>query len=321
MNMIVDERARIATSNVVGWYERATVRTRPRIMVPASAQSEDIYPRSRQALATHPTIMGLGEEAVRYILNQSTYKYMYEIGLLETRFVIDCALKIINRAIYPGASDEERLDAITIVIDEGYHAHVALDFIIQMKAVSAVEPLSVPSTNRNLDAVRRTAAKLPERMQDTFELVAVCLAEHTLTKDLLSIGKERDTTLAFTQVMTDHVADEGRHAGYFSRLLSAYWLTLDDETKTAIGTLLPAHLDDYLAGDDDRLFDRQVMAAVGLDANQIETVLKDTDQSYFASVNSYIGTTKANLVNLLKRMGMLNHPATRAAFLARGLVE
>jgi hypothetical protein len=246
---------------------------------------------------------------------------MYEIGLLETRFVIDCALKITNRQIYPEASDRDRLDAITIIIDEGYHAHVALDFISQMKKISGVEPVAIPTTNGNLDAVARTVAKLPDCMQDIFELVAVCLAEHTLTKDLLSIGSERDTTRTFTQVMTDHVADEGRHAGYFSRVLGAAWLLQDDSVKRTIGVLLPAHLEDYLAGDEGRPFERQVLDAIGLDTAKIDRVLSDTQEVYLAASRAYITKTKANLVALLRRVGVLDNADTRAVFVTSGLLD
>ena len=320
MNAIPKEITKAQNDGISDWYAKATVRSTDRIIVPSSSRDEDIYPRSRQILSGHEIIKALGEPAVRYVLAQSTYKYMYEIGLLETRFVIDCALKIINGEIHEGATDDDRREAITVVIDEGYHAHVALDFIIQMKALSGVAPLDVPVTNRNLDAVRRTAAKLPPEMQNAFELVAVCLAEHTLTKDLLSIGREKDATVTFTQVMTDHVADESRHASYFSRMLSAYWAAQDNRTKATVGTLLPAHLDDYLAGDTGRLFDRKVMAAIGLEPEQVDIVLRDTNDAYLANVNEYIVKTKKNLVVLLQRNGVLSHPATRQAFVAHGLL-
>jgi P-aminobenzoate N-oxygenase AurF len=321
MNTALPESVEVGNDSVSTWYAKATVRTRPRIIVPTSVQGEDIYPRSRQPIASHQIVRDLGEDAVRYVLNQSTYKYMYEIGLLETKFVIDCALKIANRQIYPEANDRDRLDAITIVIDEGYHAHVALDFITQMKRISGVQPISVPTTNGNLNAVARTAAMLPDDMQDIFELVAVCLAEHTLTKDLLSIGKEHDATRTFTQVMTDHVADEGRHAGYFSRVLGAAWSLQGDGVKRTIGVLLPIHLEDYLASDDERLFDRQVLSAIGLDAIQVDRVLSDTKEAYLADSRAYITKTKANLVALLKRIGILNDADTRAAFVMSGLLD
>lgn len=297
------------------WYANATVRNSPRIIVPDAEGEEYIFPRTRQPLSEHPKVVALGHEAVNYLLAQSTYKYMYEIGLLETKYVIDCGLKIVNDQIMAGnVTEMDKLDALTIVIDEGYHAHVALDFIIQMKEKVGVSPISVPQTNGNLDAVGRAFAALPESAHRDFELISVCLAEHTLTKDLLSIGREKEASRTFTQVMTDHVSDEGRHANYFAGLVKRNWLAMSEENRLVIGRMLPAYLDDYLAGDEDRSFDRQALAGCGLSAADIEEVLRDTSASYYEAMNGYISKTKANLVNLLRRMGVLDHAPTKAAF-------
>ncbi|AJK49836.1 diiron oxygenase [Burkholderia plantarii] len=307
------EAARIDEA-VTRWYGNATVRNSQRILVPRSIVEENIFPKSRQLIAEHQIVSSLGSEAIAYVLAQSTYKYMYEIGLLETRFVIDCALKIINGEIIPAASEETRRDAITIVIDEGYHAYVALDFIIQLKASTGIEPLSVPQTNGNLDAVHRGYATLPAALHPSYQLLATCLAEHTLTKDLLSIGREKEATRAFTQVMTDHVSDEGRHATYFATQLREHWKTLDAATRERIGVFLPAYLDDYLAADLDRRFDRNVLEQLSLAPRDIDIVLGDTQVQFAKNAGDYIGVTRANLVKLLERCGVLDDTVVRRAF-------
>lgn len=301
---------------VTRWYDNATVRNSARIVVPQNIVSENIFPKSRQLIADHQIVTSLGSEALAYVLAQSTYKYMYEIGLLETRFVIDCALKIINGEIVPGADEHSRRDAITIVIDEGYHAYVALDFIIQLRQTSGIEPLSVPQTNGNLDAVRRGYERLPASMHASYQLLATCLAEHTLTKDLLSIGREKEATRTFTQVMTDHVSDEGRHANYFADLLRTHWKTLDGQTRSTIGAFLPAYLDDYLAADLSRQFDRSVLEKLPLSSDEIDTVLRDTQERFEANAVGYIDVTRKNLVKLLERTGVLDDASVREAFAA-----
>lgn len=312
MNAIAAAQSR-SGEHVERWYGAATVRNAARIVVPAPSCGEHVFPRSRQLLADHPEVVARGEDTVARILAQSAYRYMYEIGLLETRYVIDCALNIINDKI-AGATDDEKRQALTIVIDEGYHAYVALDFIIQLKDATGFEPIAVPQTNRNLDAVRRALESLPGGMHPDFHLISVCLAEHTLTKDLLSIGKEKEATRSFTQVMTDHVSDEGRHANYFAQMMKAHWARLPEATKTAIATMLPEYLDDYLAGDATRSFDRMLLKACGFDAARSRRIIEDTDPMYLASLQGYIEKTRDNLVRLLERAGMLEHPATRASF-------
>ena len=318
MNAVLQAVPASMPGSVEHWYAKATVRTSPRIIVPPSTAGEYIFPRSRQLLSEHPRVVALGDAAVAYVLAQSAYKYMYEIGLLETRFVIDCGLNIVNNVI-TGATDDEKRAALAIVIDEGYHAYVALDFIIQMKERNGIEPVCIPDTNGNLDAVGRAFALLPPEMHHDFQLVSVCLAEHTLTKDLLAIGREKDATRAFTQVMTDHVSDEGRHAGYFAKLTAAHWQRMPEATRVAIGQMLPAYLDDYLAGETERTFDRTVLQALGLDEGEVAHIIADTNAACLDSINRYIATTKANLVKLLQRMGILHHPTARAAFIAHGV--
>ncbi|RZL11958.1 MAG: hypothetical protein EOP40_00670 [Rubrivivax sp.] len=304
--------------NVSRWYANATVRHRPRIMVPDSSKGEFIFPRSRQLLSEHPLVTARGHDAVAYVLAQSAYKYMYEIGLLETRFVIDCSLNIVNNQI-KGFNDDEKREALTIVIDEGYHAYVALDFIIQMKSLTGIQPIEVPETNGNLQAVSQAMDALPAFMHNDFQLISVCLAEHTLTKDLLSIGREKDATQAFTQVMTDHVSDEGRHANYFARLMKQHWVSLPDATKTTIGFMLPNYLDEYLAGDGERSFDKKVLLALGMSEAEAMRVIDDTHPAFMDNLHSYVSVTKANLVKLLARCGVLDHAPTRASFVAHGV--
>lgn len=318
MNALVNINAQQFFESVNKWYANATVRNSSRIVVPDADKDQFIYPISRQLLAAHPKVQALGKQVVGYVLAQSAYQYMYEIGLLETRFVIDCSLNLVNNVI-KGATEEEKLDALTVVIDEGYHAHVALDFIIQMKRLTGIEPLQVPETNGNLSAVKRAFEKLPVEMHNDFQLISVTLAEHTLTKDLLSIGREKEASEAFTKVMTDHVSDEGRHASYFAKLMKAHWSRLPEETKDWIGAMLPAYLDDYLAGDEDRTFDRKILRGAGLSEQEVEAIIVDTQELFMSKLNGYIEITKANLVKLLVRCGVLEHQPTRDAFSRYGI--
>ncbi|MES2818762.1 MAG: diiron oxygenase [Pseudomonadota bacterium] len=313
MNTIVDINAQQFFESVNNWYANATVRNSARIRVSETDNEQFFYPLSRQLLGEHPKVQALGQPAVAYVLAQSAYRYMYDICLLETRFVIDCSLNIIGDVI-EGASEEEKLDALTVVIDEGYHAHVALDFIIQMKRLTGIEPLQVPHTHGILQAVARALERLPAELHSDFQLITVTLAEHTLTKDLLSIGREKDTTEAFTQVMTDHVSDEGRHASYFAKLMSKHWARLPEAHKQSIGALLPDYLDEYLAGDEGRVFDRQILRGCGLDEQEVDAIIADTQACFWSRYQAYTEATRANLVKLLRRCGVFEHQPTREVF-------
>ncbi|MCG9760809.1 MULTISPECIES: diiron oxygenase [Pseudoalteromonas] len=311
------ENIKKETNNIKHWYRKATVRTTDRIIVPSFDSDEYIFPPSRQPLVSHPLVISKGEETIGYILAQSAYQYMYDIGLLETRFVIDCSLNIVNNVI-EGFSDVTKREALAVVIDEGYHAYVALDFIMQMKEQNKIEPLEVPHSNGNLDAVRNAYKVLRPEIHNHFQLISVTLAEHTLTKDLLAIGDEKNTTETFNQVMSDHVADEGRHASFFMTATTNYWPKLPEEVKVEIGQFLPAYIDEYLKGDETRDFDRKVLLAAGFSEQETQTILDDTHEEYMARMNSYIQKTTLQLVEAVEKMRMFDHEPTKQAFIAHG---
>lgn len=295
------------------WYASATVKNSQRHYVPLDAKNEYVYPTSKVIISTHPLLEAKGDEVVKYAIAQMAYNYMYGIGLLETRFVIDCGLNIANNLI-TGFSEADKLAALRIVIDEGYHAHVALDYILQMKEITGIEPLMVPDTNGNLIAVNKAFEILPKEIHYDFQLIAVTLAEHTLTKDMISIGRDKEMSKTFSSVLTDHVSDEGVHAHYFARLMKEHWARLNDHTKDIISEMLPDYLDDYLAYDYHREFERNVLKNCGLNEIEIEKVINDTNPIFFSKSEDYFVTTKNNLISLLKRSGFFDHENLKKSF-------
>lgn len=312
------ENIKKETNNIKHWYRRATVRTTDRVVVPNLNSDEYIFPPSRQPLVKHPLVINKGKEAVSYILAQSAFQYMYEIGLLETRFVIDCSLNIVNNII-EGFSDVTKREALAIVIDEGYHAYVALDFIMQMKDQNSIMPIEIPQSNGNLDAVNNAYKTLRPEIHNHFQLISVTLAEHTLTNDLLAIGGEKDATQTFNQVMSDHVSDEGRHANFFMTATTNYWVKLPEEVKDEIGQFLPRYIDEYLKGDEERDFDRKVLLASGFTETETQQILDETNEEYMQKMNGYIEKTTQQLIEAIDKMGLLKHEKTRQAFIDHGV--
>lgn len=309
-------------ANISKWYGASTVRNAPRIMVPLDdKEGQFIYPKSRQNIVSHDLVKQKGDETTAYILAQSAYRYMFEIGLLETKFVSDVSLKIVNNEIFESKASE-KLEALAVVIDEGYHAYVALDFVMQMKQRTGLDPVDIPSMNGNLKAVNGVLDTIPEEFKNDFYLIACTIAEHTLTKDLLSVGREKDATESFTQVMTDHVSDESRHAGYFARMMKMNWTTnMTEESKDYIGSMLPAYLDEYLAYDKGRAFEQKVLEASDFSESEVQQIIADTDAEFIENSESYITTTKEIIVKLLKRSGFFTHDKTVKVFEQAGLLK
>ncbi|WP_323119083.1 diiron oxygenase [Burkholderia alba] len=302
---------------ISAWYEKATVRYTPRIIVPDYTSDALIYPTALSIVCEHPLVAARDKEIRSFILTQSAYRFLYGVGLLETKFVIQCSLDLVHDRIF-AIDDVKRLQALTVIIDEGYHAHVALDYIVQMREKSGIAPLSVPQTNRKLDATARAYAMLPPALRMDFQLLAVTLAENVLTNEIATMGREKELTKSYITLMTDHVADEGRHSNYFNDLMKVLWAQLDDTTQTTFGTLLPAFLDDFLGIDPHRVFEREMLSACGFSSGDLQRILDDTQGTYLSNHATLSTRTKTRLFRLMKTFGILDRDDVRGAFAAHG---
>ncbi|NVL30727.1 aminobenzoate oxygenase, partial [Pseudomonas syringae pv. actinidiae] len=113
-------------SFIDAWEGRATIRTRPRRIV--ENDEKLIYPLSRQPLVLSDTFTRECAHLRDYALVQSLYKFINDVVIFETEIVDKTARSIAkdNFAIrFPFAC---RYDAMTVVVDEDYHALVAMDF-------------------------------------------------------------------------------------------------------------------------------------------------------------------------------------------------
>lgn len=75
---------------------------------------------------------------------QSLYKFINDVVIFETEIVDKTARSIAkdNFAIrFPFAC---RYDAMTVVVDEDYHALVAMDFMQQTIALTGIQPIELP---------------------------------------------------------------------------------------------------------------------------------------------------------------------------------
>lgn len=298
------------------WYEKATVRYTPRIVVPEHSGGERIYPIARAIICEHPLVVARGKAVESYILTQAAYQFLYGVGLLETKFVIQCALDLIHNHI-DGIDAYEKIQALTVLIDEGYHAYVALDYIIQMGNESGIKPLREPETNRKIDATLRVYAKLPVALKMDFQLLAITLAENVLTEEIAHIGREKEVEETFIRLMKDHVRDEGRHANYFVTVMKKRWSELSIETQLQLGEILPEYLDDFLGIDTYRGFEREVLVGCDFTPTDIECIISDTNSRYLSEQASLAEKTKTRLYRLLKHLGVLDLEKNQHAFHGR----
>ena len=151
------------------WESRATIRTRPRRQVEDDQRL--IYPLSRQPLVLSETFMRECPQQRDFALTQSLYKFINDVVIFETEIVDRTARRIAKDRFairFPFAC---RYDAMTVVVDEDYHALVAMDFMQQTIALTGVEPMALPEEIELSRAIPAALALAPAHLRDALELI------------------------------------------------------------------------------------------------------------------------------------------------------
>lgn len=304
------------------WERLASIRTRPRRLLESSDQSGSMnyYPLARQPLCVHPEVERLGTAARDYILIQSFYKYMNDIANIEKDVINKVAYKITKNQYFIKFSHAIKQDALSIIIDESYHAFVAMDFMHQVAEHTKVEPIQLPVETELSCAIDDLKSTLPECFHEHFEFITVCIAEHALTHDLISTSKSKDVSKSFYYIMHDHVLDEGRHAIFFSELLTIFWAALADEDKNVIGSILPELLRRYLQPDLQRKFDEKVLKQLEISPDTITKILDDTHIPIPLFQQKTSNVVLRQMLALLRKANIFEHIKTNEAFSAVGLI-
>lgn len=242
------------------WEARATIRTRPRRMVEDDHRL--IYPLSRQPLALSATLQRDCPHLRDFVLVQSLYKFINDVVIFETEIVDRTARRIAKDTFAVRFPFACRYDAMTVVVDEDYHALVALDFLQQTIALTQVEPIGLPAEIELSRAIPAALQHVPARLRDAVELICVGIAENTLTDDVAAFARDDTVKPSVKGLMADHLMDEGRHSSFWARLTRIYWQSAPEADREAIAQVLPVFLAQYLTSDIQQRFDSALIEAL-----------------------------------------------------------
>ncbi|MCF5653373.1 aminobenzoate oxygenase, partial [Pseudomonas syringae] len=170
-----------------------------------------------------------------------------------------------------------RYDAMTIVVDEDYHALVALDFLQQTVAMTGIEPLELPAQIELSRALPAAQAQAPAHLRDAVELIGVAIAENTVTHDVAAFAKDDSVKSSVRGMMADHLSDEGRHAQFWTRLVRLYWQAASPEDRDSIADVLPTFLSHYLTNDLQKSFDLQLIERLDVDPDIRQALTREVN--------------------------------------------
>ncbi|WGT33962.1 diiron oxygenase [Pseudomonas atacamensis] len=242
------------------WESRATIRSRPRRLLEDDQRL--IYPLSRQPLVLSETFLRECPQQRDFALVQTLYKFINDVVIFETEIVDKTARSIAKNRFAVAFPFACRYDAMTVVVDEDYHALVAMDFMQQTVALTGIEPIQLPDEIELSRAIPAAVALAPEYLRSAVELICVAIAENTVTGDVAAFARDDSVKPSIKGLMADHLLDEGRHSSFWARMVRIYWHTASDADRETIAQILPVFIGHYLTNDIQKSFDLRLIDAL-----------------------------------------------------------
>jgi hypothetical protein len=291
------------------WESRATIRTRPRRVL----ENDDklIYPLSRQPLVLSETFLRECPGQRDFALVQTLYKFINDVVIFETE-IVDKTARSIAKNRFPLAFPFAcRYDAMTVVVDEDYHALVAMDFMQQTIAMTGITPIGLPCEIELSRAIPVAVALAPQHLRSAVELICVAVAENTVTGDVAAFAKDDTVKQSIKGLMADHLLDEGRHSGFWTRLVRIYWHTACEHDRRCIAHILPVFISHYLTNDIQKSFDLQLIESLPI-SDVARRALKSEVSGLAFPINRHHPLV-ANIVRFFRSSSLLDSPCVQDA--------
>ena len=115
----------------------------------------------------------------------------------------------------------------------------------------------------------------------------------------------------------DHCIDEARHHSYFVYVIHQHWTSSSPDRQEVLGPLYARLIRLFLDPDLDLC--RAWLLEAGLDRHDAEVVLRD-----YYSPERAVASLRADAfssLKLMERVGVLDHPAARPAFVEQKLID
>ena len=291
------------------WENRATIRTRPRRVLEDDERL--IYPLSRQPLVLSETFLRECPQQRDFALVQTLYKFINDVVIFETEIVDKTARSIAKNRFAVPFPFACRYDAMTVVVDEDYHALVAMDFMQQTVAMTGIEPIELPNEIELSRAIPAAVELAPEHLRSAVELICVAIAENTVTGDVAAFARDDTVKPSIKGLMADHLLDEGRHSNFWARMVRIYWHTASDADRECIAQILPVFIGHYLTNDIQKSFDLRLIDALPVN-DATRRALKDEMAGLAFPINRHHPLV-GNIVRFFHNSSLLDTPCVQHA--------
>lgn len=292
------------------WESKSSLRTCHRKLIDFSV-SGDFFPQDKQVLFLLPEISGLDNQKKKEILILSFYNYLQEINQLESSWVCRACNNIIYQSFDVVFSEEMKLNALTILMDEYYHLYVASDYMQQLKQKYPNLSLFNQFFSDSSHAMTTIKERLNESCRDIFEILGVCIFETTLIKELVNFFDSPSIHPSVHEYVNDHMNDESRHHVYFKEMMRFIWESMPKDYQNNIGLHLGDFVTLYLNIEGQKSFNKQILNWVMEDNEQ---ALKSINNLYYGfEITGEMPIVK-NVIHILKKTNIISHPSVLAGF-------
>ena len=291
------------------WESRATIRTRPRRVLENDERL--IYPLSRQPLVLSETFLRECPQQRDFALVQTLYKFINDVVIFETEIVDKTARSIAKNRFAVAFPFACRYDAMTVVVDEDYHALVAMDFMQQTVAMTGIEPIRLPDQIELSRAIPAAVALAPEHLRSAVELICVAIAENTVTGDVAAFARDDTVKPSIKGLMADHLLDEGRHSSFWARMVRIYWHTASVADRETIAQILPVFIGHYLTNDIQKSFDLRLIDALQV-SEETRLSLKEEMTGLAFPINRHHPLV-GNIIKFFHNSSLLDTPCVQHA--------
>jgi hypothetical protein len=291
------------------WENRATIRTRPRRVLEDDERL--IYPLSRQPLVLSETFLRECPQQRDFALVQTLYKFINDVVIFETEIVDKTARSIAKNRFAVAFPFACRYDAMTVVVDEDYHALVAMDFMQQTVAMTGIEPIQLHDEIELSRANPAAVALAPEHLRSAVELICVAIAENTVTGDVAAFARDDTVKPSIKGLMADHLLDEGRHSSFWARMVRIYWHTANAADRETIAQILPVFIGHYLTNDIQKAFDLRLIDALPV-SETTRRSLRDEMTGLAFPINRHHPLV-GNIVKFFHNSSLLDTPCVQHA--------
>ena len=288
----------------------------PKVILKDQLEGKVFFPPDLFPIVSHPLILNRGEAFIEKLLVHRLYSYLDFTEVLEHQIVNPVVSRIAHNQIDIEISEERRVDAYKIYIDEGYHALFSVELKRQVEKATGIACLylGTPNLLKRLNYIQES---VDSNLREIIKVFWTIISETLITAILTDVPKNKNVVTPVREIIFAHARDESRHHAYFASLLNIFWFQLKPKYQSIIGSLLPKVIFAFLEPDITAI--KYYLEVVGLENKEIDILVEES----YPQTGVILGIKKGANATLkcLEKIGVFEEPYTTEEFKKSGLLS